>query len=61
MIASLSAADLDLIDPQNGTDTPLTTRQWLIHLYGHLSYHLGQIDYIRRVATGDGAIELAQL
>jgi hypothetical protein len=61
VIAALSDAELDAIDPQNGTDKPLTTRQWLIHLYGHLSYHLGQVDYIRRVATGDGAIELAQL
>jgi uncharacterized damage-inducible protein DinB len=61
VIAALSDAELDAIDPHNGTDTPLTTRQWLIHLYGHLSYHLGQIDYLRRVATGNGAIELAQL
>ena len=61
VIAALSDADLDAIDPQNGTDKPLTTRQWLIHLYGHLNYHVGQVDYIRRVATGDGAIELAQL
>lgn len=61
VIASLTDAQLDAIDPQNGTDKPLTTRQWLIHLYGHLSYHTGQVDYMRRVATGDGAIELAQL
>ena len=61
VIAALNDAELDAIDPQNGTDKPLTTRQWLIHLYGHLSYHLGQVDYMRRVATGDGAIALAQL
>jgi hypothetical protein len=61
VIASLSAAGLDAIDPNNGTDKPMTTRQWLIHLYGHLSYHLGQVDYLRRFATGDGAIELAAL
>ena len=61
VVASLSDAKLDEIDPNNGTDTPLTTRQWLIHLYGHLSYHLGQVDYIRRVVTGNGAIDLAPL
>jgi hypothetical protein len=61
VIASLTPDQLDAVDPANGTDKPLTTRQWLIHLYAHLSYHLGQVDYIRRVATGDGAIELAQL
>jgi hypothetical protein len=61
VIASLSDAELDAIDPNNGTDQPLSTRQWLIHLYGHLSYHLGQVDYLRRAVTGDGAIDLAQL
>ena len=61
VIALLTPAELDAIDPANGTDKPLTTRQWLIHLYAHLSYHLGQVDYIRRVATGNGAIDLAQL
>ncbi len=25
---------------------------WLVHLVSHLSYHVGQIDYHRRVATG---------
>jgi hypothetical protein len=61
VIAALSDAELDAVDPGNGTDKPLTTRQWLVHLYGHLNYHVGQVDYIRRVATGNGAIELAQL
>jgi hypothetical protein len=61
VIAALSDAELDTVDPGNGTDKPLTTRQWLVHLYGHLNYHVGQVDYIRRVATGNGAIELAQL
>ena len=61
MIAALSDAELDAIDPSNGTDKPMTTRQWLIHLYGHLNYHLGQVDYLRRVVTGNGAIDLAAL
>jgi uncharacterized damage-inducible protein DinB len=61
VIASLSAEQLDEIDPANGSDRPMTVRQWLIHLYAHLSYHTGQIDYLRRFATGNGAIELASL
>jgi len=61
VIAALSDAELDAIDPSNGTDKPMTTRQWLIHLYGHLNYHLGQVDYLRRVVTGNGAIDLAAL
>jgi hypothetical protein len=39
----------------------LSTRMTLIHLNGHLNYHLGQIDYLRRLSTGDGAIALASL
>jgi uncharacterized damage-inducible protein DinB len=61
VIARLSDAELDVIDPANGTDKPMTTRQWLIHLYGHLNYHLGQVDYLRRFVTGNAAIDLAAL
>lgn len=32
----------------------MTTRKWLIHLYGHLSYHLGQINYLRRIISKSG-------
>jgi uncharacterized damage-inducible protein DinB len=28
---------------------PMTTGYFLIHLYGHLSYHLGQVNYHRRL------------
>ena len=40
---------------------PMSSGQFLIHVYGHLSYHLGQIDYARRFFTGQGAITLTQL
>lgn len=30
-----------------------TTRGFLIHLYGHLNYHLGQINYLRRIQLSD--------
>lgn len=43
----------------------LATRDFLLHLAAHLAYHLGQIDYHRRVVTGDargiGAIASAEL
>ena len=61
VIAALSDADLAVIDPSNGTDKPMPTSQWLIHLYGHLGYHLGQVDYLRRFVTGNAAIDLAAL
>lgn len=28
-----------------------TVRQFLRHLYGHMNYHLGQIDYLRRILS----------
>lgn len=31
-----------------------TVQEALIHLYGHLNYHLGQINYLRRMITEKG-------
>ena len=31
----------------------VNTQDFLIHLTAHLSYHLGQLDYHRRIVTGD--------
>ncbi|MEP1095469.1 MAG: DinB family protein [Cyclobacteriaceae bacterium] len=28
---------------------PMTKSQFIIHLYGHLSYHMGQVNYHRRL------------
>jgi uncharacterized damage-inducible protein DinB len=43
----------------------LTTASFLMHLATHLAYHLGQLDYHRRVVTGDttgvGALSPAAL
>lgn len=33
----------------------VNTEEWLLHLVSHLAYHLGQIDYHRRLVTGNGA------
>ncbi len=61
VIANLSGDDLDAAYPELYAGAPISTRRMLIHLAGHLNYHLGQIDYLRRVLTGDGAISLAAL
>jgi DinB superfamily len=61
VIRSLSSATLDAPYPEQVLGVPLTTRQFLIHLLGHFNYHLGQIDYLRRMTTGAGAITLAGL
>ena len=33
----------------------LTTSDFLTHLAAHLAYHAGQLDYHRRIVTGDGS------
>ncbi len=59
VIPTLATADLDALFPENVLGQPLTTGQFVLHLLGHLNYHLGQIDYLRRMNTSDGAIQLA--
>lgn len=59
VIPTLATADLDALFPEDVLGQPLTARQFVLHLLGHLNYHLGQIDYLRRINTSDGAIKLA--
>jgi Protein of unknown function (DUF664) len=61
VIAALDPAAFDAAYPEVVLGVPLTTRQFLVHLNGHFNYHLGQIDYLRRVTTGQGALALAAL
>lgn len=42
--------------PERVGKVRLTTGDFLVHLEGHLAYHLGQIDYHRRITTGAGAL-----
>ena len=39
--------------PEQIAGITFTTVDWLIHLAAHLGYHVGQIDYHRRIVTGD--------
>ncbi|MDX1617484.1 MAG: DUF1572 family protein [Balneolaceae bacterium] len=32
-----------------------STRKILLHLYGHFSYHMGQVNYLRRIIAGNQA------
>ena len=50
VISSLSSEEVEKEYPEVVLDAPMSTRQFLIHLYGHLSWHLGQIDYVRRIS-----------
>jgi len=45
----LSAEDMEKEYPLESLGYKMTTEYFLIHLFGHLSYHLGQINYHRRL------------
>jgi uncharacterized damage-inducible protein DinB len=49
----ITDADLMQPYPEKISGFTLTTGEWLVHLVAHLGYHLGQIDYHRRLVTGD--------
>jgi len=48
-INKLSQNDFETIYPINVFGNKMTTTYFLIHLTGHLNYHLGQINYHRRL------------
>jgi uncharacterized damage-inducible protein DinB len=61
VIAGLSEEQLDAQYPEEVYKPVMTTRQLLLHLYSHFSYHLGQIDYLRRILTEGKSLELSSL
>ncbi len=61
IVAALSREQMHQEYPEAVLGKPLTTETFVIHLYGHLNWHLGQIDYLRRALSGDGAIVAAGL
>jgi uncharacterized damage-inducible protein DinB len=61
VISKLTNGDLEKLFPEQVFIEPMTTSQFLIHLHGHFNYHLGQIDYLRRVLTQKGAVRFAQI
>jgi uncharacterized damage-inducible protein DinB len=48
-ILSLSDEQLEEPYPEKVFDQPMTVKYFLLHLLAHLSYHLGQINYHRRL------------
>ena len=61
VIASLPPATMEAQYPETVLEKPLSTHAFLIHLYGHLNWHLGQIDSLRRALSGGGAVKAAGL
>ena len=51
--SKLSQTDLDKTYPLAINGVQLSTALTLLHLSNHLAYHLGQIDYHRRMVTGN--------
>lgn len=54
VIEELSAEQMEMEYPEVVLGTPISTQQFLIHLHGHLNWHLGQVDYLRRIMLKDG-------
>lgn len=61
VIEGITLEQMEMEYPEVVLGVAVSTQQFLIHLYGHLNWHLGQVDYLRRIVTGDGAIKLAGL
>ena len=58
VIGALRALDLATLDadfPIVVMETTMSTGVFLLHLAAHSAYHLGQVDYHRRLSTGDGS------
>ena len=49
VLQELTEDDLLAVYPVNLFDKPQSASLYLIHFYGHLNYHLGQINYHRRL------------
>ena len=49
----MDSAVLDEMYPMPVANRRLTTSDFLGHLATHLAYHVGQIDFHRRIVTGD--------
>jgi hypothetical protein len=61
----LDESALEADYPEVIADLRIPTGEYLIHLVSHFAYHLGQLDYHRRLVTGEargtGAVRPAEL
>jgi len=53
-MSKVSDADLAKPFPENVGGVSSSTGAFLAHFATHLAYHLGQVDYHRRILTGEG-------
>jgi hypothetical protein len=61
VVASLSDEALAAPHPAQLAGGFASSQQFVLSLYAHLSYHLGQIDYLRRFLTQGGVVDYATL
>jgi hypothetical protein len=61
VVAQLSDDELRCVHPELILERTTTSHDLLVHLHGHLNYHLGQIDYLRRILTEGSAVTFAGL
>jgi uncharacterized damage-inducible protein DinB len=52
-LPAMSDADLEKPYGLKIGETTVTTGDFLLHIASHLGYHLGQVDYHRRIVTGE--------
>ena len=51
VLLSLEESGLGDLYPEEVFGQPMSTEWFLLHLYGHLRYHAGQVNYHRRLAA----------
>ncbi len=51
VVASLSDEQMEKEYPEVVLEAPMSTQDFLLHLYAHLSWHSGQIDALRRITV----------
>lgn len=56
-LSTLTREQLDASYPVPLAGRRVRTSDFLVHLVSHLDYHLGQIDYHRRLLTSGGTVE----
>jgi hypothetical protein len=61
VIAGLSESELAATHPERVLEIDVSSHDLLVHLHGHLNFHLGQIDYLRRILTEGSAVAFAGL
>lgn len=49
LLDNVSTSDLEQLFPDEVFGHPMTTHYMLIRLYGHFTYHTGQISYLNRL------------